>query len=172
MNLSRGRRKHGDGGQDRGRLGDLCTGERGGVLALVALFLPVAVLVVGLVCDLGVVFCVRKIAQAACDLGALAGVQELDWDLLAEGTVAINETGAQSAAIGVAQENLANLGGLAHVEAVYAVVSNPPACSEPNIVLTVTCRVRPTYLGWLPAFAEGIPLSIMAEASVVERTKW
>lgn len=139
---------------------------------MVALFLPIAVLVVGLVCDLGAVFCVRKIVQAACDLGALAGVQELDWELLAEGTVAIEETTAQTVAVGVAQENLTNLGGLAHVEAVYAVVSNPPSSTEPNLVLTVVCRVHPSYLTWLPAFADGISLSIAAEASVVERTEW
>ena len=114
----------------------------------------------------------RKIVQAACDLGALAGVQELDWELLAEGTVAIEEITAQTVAVGVAQENLTNLGGLAHVEAVYAVVSNPPSSTEPNLVLTVVCRVYPSYLTWLPAFADGISLSIAAEASVVERTEW
>lgn len=159
-------------GKAVGRLRVPFAGQRGGVLALLALFLPIAVLVVGLVCDLGAVFCVRKIVQAACDLGALAGVQELDWDLLAEGTVVIEEVAAQTAAVGVARENLTNLGGLAHVESVYAVVSNPPASSEPNLVLTVVCRVHPTYLTWLPAFADGISLSMAAEASVVERTEW
>ncbi len=153
-------------------LGRRCANERGGVMVLVTLFLPVAVLLVGLVCDLGVVFCVRKIAQAACDLGALAGVQELDWDLLAEGVVAIDESSAQTVATGVAQENLGNLGGLAHVETVCAMVSNPPASVEPRLVLTATCRIRPTYLSWLPGFEDGIPISIMAEASVVERTEW
>ncbi|HHW27406.1 MAG TPA: hypothetical protein GXX23_08780 [Firmicutes bacterium] len=141
-------------------------------MVLVALFLPVAVLVVGLVCDLGTVFCVRKLVQAACDLGALAGVQELDWELLAEGIVAIDEASARRVAIAIAEENLANLGGLAHVEGVYAVVTNPPDSPEPNLVLTVVCRIWPTYLAWMPAFADGIPLSIMAEASVVERTEW
>jgi len=56
---------------------ELIEQTRGGVLALVALFLPIAVLCVGLVMDLGTVFFVRKAVQPACDLGVLAGVQEL-----------------------------------------------------------------------------------------------
>ena len=48
--------------------GGLLKETRGGVLALVALFLPIAVLCVGIVVDLGTVFFVRKAVQAACDL--------------------------------------------------------------------------------------------------------
>ena len=59
--------------------------SRGGVAVLVALFLPVAVLCVGTVVDLGAVFFARKAVEASCDLGALPGVQELDWDRLAAG---------------------------------------------------------------------------------------
>ena len=91
-----------------GRLGvrGLIEQTRGGVLALVALFLPIAVLCVGMVVDLGTVFFVRKAAQAACDLGALAGVQELDWDLLAAGHVALRVDDVERIAAEVARENL------------------------------------------------------------------
>ena len=42
---------------------------------MIVLFLPVAVLSIGMVADLGLLFVSRKLVQSACDLGALAGAR-------------------------------------------------------------------------------------------------
>jgi len=145
---------------------------RGGVLALVALFLPIAILCIGLVVDLGTVFFARKAVQAACDLGALAGVQELDWDLLAVGTVSLKAAEAEAVAEEITAHNLDGLEALVRDVHVSAAVLNPPDIAEPTVAVTVTYSVRTLFLRTLPGLGDGFHDRRVAEASVVKRTEW
>lgn len=151
---------------------DLVEQTRGGVLALVALFLPIAVLCIGMVIDLGTVFFVRKAVQAACDLGALAGIQELDWDLLALGTVSLRVEEAEAMAREITGQNLEGIETLVRDVSVSATVLNPPAKAEPTVGVTVRYSVRLSFLGTLPGLGEGFYDRRVSEASVVKRTEW
>ena len=145
---------------------------RGGVLALVALFLPIAVLCVGIVVDLGTVFFVRKAVQAACDLGALAGVQELDWDLLAVGHVAVRVDDVERIAVEVARENLESVELLVPELQITAKAENPPAREDPVVSVEAVYTVRTPFLRSVPGLGRGFQGRVTAEASVVKRTKW
>ena len=145
---------------------------RGAVLALVALFLPIAVICTGMVVDLGTVFFVRKSVQAACDLGALAGVQELDWDRLAAGEVAIRLDQGRSASEEVTLRNLDAVQGLLEDLVIVSQVDNPPAVDEASVTVTALYTVRTTFLTLLPPLESGWRGRALAEASVVHRTKW
>ncbi|MHB8946881.1 MAG: pilus assembly protein TadG-related protein [Bacillota bacterium] len=59
--------------------------DRGSVVVLVVLFLPVFLLTLGFVIDLGVLFVQRQQAMAAADMAVLAGAREIDLDKLARG---------------------------------------------------------------------------------------
>ncbi len=148
------------------------TEQRGSVLALVVFFLPVAVVATGMVVDLGIMFCARKAVQAACDLGALAGVQMLDWDSLSEGVVMVEEASAEAVAKQVAAENLQSCQALFAETTIWATAKNPPQCLEPCV--TVEARYKPgTYfLRFLPGFSQGVAMTWLSEAAVVERTVW
>ena len=153
-------------------LQDLLGRADGGVVALVALFLPIAVLCVGMVVDLGAVFFARKAVQAACDLGALAGVQELDWDRLAAGQVMIREDDGEDIADGITRENLRNVAGLVEVLSVSCSVRNPPQVAEASLSVEVRFRVRTPFLGSVPGLFGSFEGRAYSQASVVRRTKW
>lgn len=144
----------------------------GGVLALVALFLPIAVLCVGMVADLGTVFVVRKAVQAACDLGALSGVQELDWDLLAEGHVAVLADDAERIALEITRQNLKSVELLVPELQITAKAENPPAREEPAVSVEAVYTVRTPFLRSVPGLGRGFQGRVTAEASAVKRTIW
>ncbi|MBE3519147.1 MAG: Tad domain-containing protein [Firmicutes bacterium] len=153
---------------------------KGGVTLLVALYLPICILAMGMVFDLGLAFVVRQTAQAACDMGALAAVQELDWDKLAEGMVVINPAAARQQAADITFTNLAPLvrKGLVTEPVISATVSNPSGGAggagegEPAVMVQASMTVRTFFLRWLPGLARGIPITVRAEARCVERTNW
>ena len=145
---------------------------RGGVLALVALFLPIAVLCVGMVVDIGTVFFVRKAVQAACDLGALAGVQEFDWDLLSLGTVALRVGEAASVAREIAERNLVAVDALVDDVEIASSVLNPPDTAEPTVAVTIEYSVRMLFLRTIPGVGSELRDRRVSEASVVKRTEW
>ncbi len=150
----------------------LRSSEDGAVLALVAAFLPAAVLTVGMVLDLGMLYFAKRAVQGACDLGALAGVIELDWDALAAGEVRIDPEMGKKKALEVAGENIASLGSIIREAAVSAHVFNTPDRDEPTVRVVCHFRVRAYFLGFLPGLKDGIPCSASSEGSVVRRTKW
>lgn len=80
--------------------------RRGAAGTVLALLLPVVLASLALVADVGYLLWVRAALQAAADLGALAGAQELDLEALAEGRRALAPT-AGSSARRWAGENLA-----------------------------------------------------------------
>lgn len=145
--------------------------EKGAVIALVILFLPMAVLSIGIVSDLGFLFAARRLVQGACDLGALAGCQELDWDLLAQGLVFINENEGQAAAIAIAQANLRNMESILQEVNLRAKVTNA-LNQDPKVTVEANCRSQTHFLKWIPGLQQGIPFRIVSESSVVERKKW
>jgi len=145
--------------------------KEGAVILLVALFLPVVVLCVGMVTDIALVLTVRKCVQNACDLGTLAGCQELDWELLSEGIVALRENQAKTTAVEIAQANLDGMQNLFQSLRLTAEVANV-IDNEPTIGLEASCRVKTFFLKWLPGLKNGVLIHVFAESSVVERTEW
>lgn len=73
----------------------------------VVLFLPVLLLVAGLVTDVGVLFVSRHLSYHAAELGALAGAQDVDLDALARGEVTLVEARARADAEDYTRRNLA-----------------------------------------------------------------
>lgn len=110
-------------------------------------------------------FFVRKAVQSACDLGALADVQELDWDLLALGTVSLKAEEAEAVAEAVTADNLEGILTLVRDVHVSAAVLNPPAKAEPTAAVTVTYS-EPVY-GSLAALAATLVGSV-----VLTEIKW
>ncbi len=145
-------------------------GQRGGVIAMTVLFLPVAVLSIGMVADLGLVFVSRKLVQTACDFGALAGCQELDWDLLAQGLIVISEKRGKTAAVEIAWNNLRDMNNVVRDICLNATVTND--VEEPRVLVEASFRVRTFFIRYLPGFRNGIPCFISSESAVVERKKW
>jgi uncharacterized membrane protein len=146
--------------------------EDGAVLALVALFLPAAVLTVGMVLDLGMLYFARRAVQGACDLGALAGVIELDWEALAAGDVLINPQMGEAKALEVTSENIGALGNVIREVSISAQVQNMPDREEPTVRVECRFKVKAHFLGFLPGLDKGIPCFTFSEGSVVRRTKW
>lgn len=160
------------GRKTRRGLASLAEETAGAVLALVALFLPIAIVCTGMVVDLGTVFFVRKAVQAACDLGALAGVQELDWDLLAVGEVVIRPDQGRTVSEEVTLRNLDAVQGLLENLVIVSQVDNPPAVDEPAVTVTALYTVRTPFLAMIRPLESGWRGRALAEASVVHRTKW
>ncbi|MEW6031264.1 MAG: pilus assembly protein TadG-related protein [Bacillota bacterium] len=153
-------------------------GERGAAGVLVVLFLPCLLASLGLAIDVGVLLLVRAEMRAAADMGALAGVQDLDFELLAEGRVVIRGPEAVRDAEAWVRENLT---GRAFIEPGSVVVSvsvrNLDAgaratcpvtgreLEHPTVCVLVRARVRP------PVFTifGPVEVEVHADASVVGR---
>jgi Flp pilus assembly protein TadG len=170
VSLFRGRAKLGR--STRPGLQAFSKSEDGAVLALVAVFLPVAVLTVGMVLDLGMVYFAKRAVQGACDLGALAGVIELDWEALAAGEVRIDPAMGEAKAVQVTNENIGALGNVVRDFSISARVFNTPDREEPTVRVECCFKVRAHFLGFLPGLGQGIPCFVSSEGSVVRRTKW
>jgi len=153
------------------------TCESGAVLVLVVAFLPVLVATMALVVETGRLFVAARRVQAACDLGALAGAQEVDLDRLAQGERYLDEERARIEAERITRENLRELGGVAaetgrvHVY-VINVAGGPTAhprtgrlIRDPTVSVWVEVVV-PVYLVW---WTSEVHLSAHADASVVEK---
>lgn len=147
-----------------------CHGQRGGVIAMIVLFLPVAVLSIGMVADLGLLFVSRKLVQSACDLGALAGCQELDWNLLAQGLVVISEERGKTTAVEIAWDNLRDMDNVIRDVCLNATVTND--VHEPRVLVEADFRVQTFFIRYLPGCRNGISCFISSESAVVERKKW
>jgi uncharacterized membrane protein len=141
-------------------------------MVLVVLFLPIAILTTGLVVDLGIAACAKKAVQAACDLGALAGAQALDWDSLSEGIVLIDPTSAQAIATQIAVQNMQACMALLSEITVWSTVRNPPLCQEPSVTVEAAYSPKAYFLRWIPGLYPGFHMTWVSEAAVVERTKW
>ena len=137
--------------------------QRGGVIVMVVLFLPVAILSLGMVA--------RKIVQSACDLGALAGCQELDWELLAIGELVLSEERGRAAAIEMAFNNLRDLRNGIKDVTLNAQVSND-AGQGPRLFLEAEFKIQTVFIRYLPGCGDGFPCSVISEAAVLERQQW
>lgn len=166
----------GEGGRGRPR-----PGQRGAVLALVIVFLPCLAAGVALVVDAGTLFVARSDLQAAADMGALAGVQDLDYDLLAGGDVVIKEADALRDAGAWVTANLtgrvfidpASLRVVVAVRntgaGVWGSVVTCPVTGRvleyPTVCVSVTADVRLPFFSWFGP----VTVSVHADASVVGR---
>jgi len=164
-----------------GRMRETASGralESGAAAVLVALFLPCLLACVALAVDVGALLLVRAEAQAAADMGALAGVQDLDYDLLGEGVVFIRPGEARSDAEAWVRANLAEspfvVPGSVTVTVTVVNTSGQPdgtcpvtgrTLSRPTVCVLVRAAVR---LPFLPGL-QPVIIRVHADAAVVGR---
>ncbi|MCL6581720.1 MAG: hypothetical protein K6U08_08935 [Firmicutes bacterium] len=172
--------RRGRPGRRPGEPGGYLPGERGAVAALVALFLPCLLAAAALVLAVGALLVARAQLRAAADMAALAGVQDLDWDLLAQGVVYLREEEATADALAWLRANLDGRAFLeeGRAEAFVRVLNTvdptgspvPAACpvtgrtlDAPTVCVLVRAEVR------LPLLPGPVTVSVHADASVVGR---
>ena len=145
-------------------------------MVLLVVFLPVLVAVMALMAETGRLFVVARRVQAAADLGALAGAQEVDLERLAEGERYLDEGRARTQAERLTRENLRDLGGAAANAGlqVYVInVATGPAAHprtgrlirDPTVSVWVEVTVPLYLIGW----RSEVTLGAHADASVVEK---
>ncbi|MFW5896806.1 MAG: pilus assembly protein TadG-related protein [Bacillota bacterium] len=83
--------------------------RRGAAALLVVIWLPVLLAVTSLAVNLGRMLVDRSRLQAAADLAALAAVQSVDWDALAEGEILLVPQLADMVAREYSRQNLEHL---------------------------------------------------------------
>lgn len=158
----------------------ICRDERGGVLPLLAIFLPLVVIVLALAADAGILLAARGTVYAVADVAALAGAQELDLDRLARGEQYILPARGSFHARSVAWRNLAANGllrGNTRVEA--AVINASPRSPRPHpwngLLLTDPTVVVGIRVGVPSHFLSGVwrkvPVMAHADASVLPRRR-
>ncbi|HEY8449696.1 MAG TPA: pilus assembly protein TadG-related protein [Bacillota bacterium] len=150
--------------------------------ALVALAMPVLLLAAGLVVDIAYLFWMQAQLQAAADMGALAGAQNVDLEALARGERRLIPSSAAEDARRWALDNLAAnlptaLAGAKPVEVAVEVYNAAPEAprrqrwsgrvlTEPTVSVRVSLTVPTLLLGWL---VPEVPLAAMADASLLEK---
>lgn len=173
----RGRGYRGRGARRRvAPAGGAAADARGGVLVLVVAFVPVLAAVLSLVLETGRLFVVARWVQAAADLGALAGAQEVDLERLADGERWLDEARARAEALSVTGANLRDLGARAMGTRVQVYVVNVTggravhprtgrSIRDPTVSVWVEAEV-PVRMAW---WVRTVRVSAHADASVVER---
>ncbi len=187
MSLTRagGRRPAGKGRRRPGRPfpapclpSGLPAGDRGAAAALVVLFLPCLIACAALAADLGALLIARAEMRAAADMGALAGVQDLDYVALAEGEVLIVPENARADAEAWVRANLEDLTLIEQgsLEVVVTVINlsddRAPSCPVtgrrvryPTVCVLVRALVRLPFTVSLGP----VHVSVHADAAVVGR---
>ncbi len=151
--------------------------RRGAALLVVLLWLPILLAGAALILDGGQLLLARHRLQASVDLAALAAVQSLDWDRLAEGEVTIIEDEAEEMARQYLSDNLVAMTGRGFEEfRVWVINANPedpkvhPVTGEgvyhPTVVLR--CQLRGPS-SWFGAWKEAPVLEAEADASLRPR---
>ncbi len=140
--------------------------QRGSVVVLVVLFLPVFLLTLGFVIDLGVLFVQRQQAMAAADMAVLAGAREIDLDKLARGERSLLPEAATAAARQWFTSNLrASLGSEAEAAATVIHVYNATQASPATDPVTGRRLHDPTI-----CLAGEVPARLYFLAFIVPRT--
>ncbi len=149
--------------------------EQGMVIAWFALAMPLFMIILAYVCDVAWLSYARGIVQAAADAGVLAGVQEIDFERLAEGEVWIDEEPATYASLEYLNTNLVR--GLARGQIISLERSlqvyntgnrdlhGHPQISHPTVCLRVQAGVR------LPVTALRYTIEVHSDASIVPRRR-
>lgn len=152
--------------------------ERGAVIAWVALSLPLLLVCLSLVADVGRWFIRKSTVVAIADLAALAGVQELDLERLAAGERYLVVDQARVQAIQTATINLERNALAGSVNGIRAEVLNASATSPLHHPVTGRVLVDPTVFVEIrvrgPALitsliGAGMEVSARADASVIPR---
>lgn len=150
--------------------------KQGIALAWVVLWMPIFIVLTSLTIDIGMAAVDRALLRAASDLGALAGVQELDLDQLAVGVRYILPGQAEQHALQVTQRIINNNRRWQAVNINVWVFNPPPGglehpisgrtISDPTVTVQTTVRKQPILLRTiLPEYE----LSAYADASVLPR---
>jgi len=157
-----------------------CRAECGSIAVFLVITMPLLIILAGLVIDIGTLFCANSLAYAAADMAALAAVQDLDLQMLAEGKRQIMPDAAtRDAEAFLAANILKNWPGLAPEDiavavTVYNVESggadrhafNGRHLSDPTVCVRVTFPVK---LRFISAFSGTVSARAHADASVVRK---
>lgn len=157
-----------------------CRAECGSIAVFLVLSLPLLIILAGLVIDIGTLFCANSLAYAAADMAALAAVQDLDLQLLAEGKRQIMPDAAtRDAQAFLATNILKNWPGLApeDIEAAVAVYNVEGGGEERHAINgrhlndpTVCVRVAfPVKLRFISSLTGNVVARAHADASVVRK---
>lgn len=156
--------------------GTVRSAQSGAVLVLVVAVLPVLVAAMALVVETGRLFVLARWVQAAADLGALAGAQEVDLERLAVGERCLDEERARKEAERVTEDNLRDLGGVVGSSRVRVYVINVADGPSPHPLTgrlirdpTVSVWVEVTVPVRLAWWTRDVCLGAHADASVVEK---
>ncbi len=148
----------------------------GAVTVMVVIMLPLFLLSLALVLDVGLLFITRTQAQAAVDMGALAGVQELDWDAAARGVLQLRPEEAERSAKEWTLRNLEALrrarpgpGDVFIKVEVYNASPDQPMTvrGTGRVISTPTVRVEAKIPTTLLLLSLPVELKVAADASVV-----
>lgn len=154
--------------------------ERGSIAVFLVVTLPLLIMLAGSVIDIGMLFCANSLAYAAADMAALAAVQDLDLQMLAEGKRQIMPDAARRDAEAFLATNiLKNWPGLAPEDIAVAVTVynvegggddrhafNGRHLSDPTVCVRVSFPVK---LRFISAFAGTVSARAHADASVVRK---
>ncbi|MDP2857596.1 MAG: pilus assembly protein [Bacillota bacterium] len=147
--------------------------ERGAVIAWFALAVPLVMMIIAFVCDVAWLSYARGTIQTAADLGALAGLQEIDFDRLAAGEVWIDEKRAAGEALSYLAANLGR--GLTPGQTMSSTKSvdvyntgnlarhGRSRLSHPTVCVTAQVGVR------LPVTGVSYVIRVHADASIMPR---
>ena len=80
--------------------------RRGVASVMFIIYLPVLLMIMALVIDVGLLIVIRNKLQAAADFGALAGAQNLNVQALQEGSIILDDSSAKRDATEWAEENV------------------------------------------------------------------
>jgi hypothetical protein len=131
--------------------------------------LPLFLLILSFVMDVGWMSAARGHLQLAADFGALAGVQELDYDALASGICILNQVQAENVARQFAMDNLSRNLSDSQLRACTVVirVANPghPETPDgyPRVIVNITLPAQTPITGIVRT------IIAHAEASILPR---
>lgn len=152
--------------------------DRGAVALEVVLFLPAVIALVAILLNLGIIFLTKYRLQTAVDLGALAAVQDVDLEALADGRRVLLVDQARKDATDITLRNLGYLGSALNEAQVSVAVHNvdKPVRERDDwtgkTIEEPTVCVRAQAPGWgmtLALASLKVRLEVHADASVLER---
>jgi len=156
-------------------------GEGGAALVLTLLMLPVLLLLLSGLIAIAQLFTVRAHLHAVADLAALAAVQELDLERLAEGEVFLDEAAARARALEAVRNNVEPGGGSVLLSSIEVAIYNPTGIKRPvdkvsgeklrwpTVCVRIEASTRIPWLLAVPGLPRAVTLRVHTDAAVVRK---
>jgi len=156
-------------------------GEGGAALVLTMLMLPVLLLLLSGLIAIAQLFTVRAHLHAVADMAALAAVQELDLERLADGEVILDEAAARARALEAVQSNVVPGGGAVLISSIEVSVYNPTGRKRPvdkisgeklrwpTVCVSIEAAARVSWLLAVPGLPKTVTIRVHTDAAVVRK---